>query len=414
MNVVVWLLAVLGHAFLWIGAVNRLHAIGLRRRLMKRLTLIFFFSAATIPLAVVGMQLANPDRTLMFPWRQTPAWWGVGGVGTVEIPLRLYLALCCVLGLTTPLRLGWMRWRQRRPSLVRFHGRCRPAIDPNSAASDPGECVHHFLTRLPRNEILQLEVTRWSLDVPRLPPALDGLSIVHLSDLHFLGRVGKAYFREVARVANELRGDLVCITGDMMDRTACLDWIPDTLGALRARHGVYFILGNHDRKVETALLRRTLRQNGLVDLGGRCQSVDLGGRTVLLAGNERPWFGEASGSSLNLPAVSDDVPRIVLAHTPDRLPWARKNHADLMLAGHTHGGQIRIPPLGAIFSPSLHGVKHSAGIYHVPPTILHVSRGLSGDIPVRWNCPPEIAFLQLRAGSAGVQTRRRRGTYSSA
>ena len=69
-----------------------------------------------------------------------------------------------------------------------------------------------------------------------------------------------------------------------------------------------------------------------------------------------------------------------------------------MLAGHTHGGQIRIPPLGAIFSPTTKGVKYISGVFYVPPTILHVTRGLSGDIPVRWNCPPEIAHLRLRAG----------------
>ena len=69
-----------------------------------------------------------------------------------------------------------------------------------------------------------------------------------------------------------------------------------------------------------------------------------------------------------------------------------------MLAGHTHGGQIRIPPLGAIFSPTWRGVRYVSGIFYAPPTILHVTRGVSGDVPVRWNCPPEIALLRLRAG----------------
>ena len=67
-----------------------------------------------------------------------------------------------------------------------------------------------------------------------------------------------------------------------------------------------------------------------------------------------------------------------------------------MLAGHTHGGQIRIPPLGAILSPTAKGVKYISGVFYVPPTILHVTRGVSGDIPVRWNCRPEIAHLRLR------------------
>ena len=87
--------------------------------------------------------------------------------------------------------------------------------------------------------------------------------------------------------------------------------------------------------------------------------------------------------------------RIVLSHSPDQLGWARAQDADLMLAGHTHGGQIRIPPLGAIFSPSVWGVKHISGVYYSPPTILHVTRGISGGTPARWLCPPEIARLKL-------------------
>ena len=88
-----------------------------------------------------------------------------------------------------------------------------------------------------------------------MPPALDGLSILHLADLHFTGRVGKAYFREMVRVCNELRPDLVCITGDLIDGPACLDWLADTLGQLVARHGVYYVFGNHDCCVDLDRLR---------------------------------------------------------------------------------------------------------------------------------------------------------------
>jgi uncharacterized protein len=227
--------------------------------------------------------------------------------------------------------------------------------------------------------------------VPRLPPALDGLSIVHFSDTHFTGRVGKSFFHEAVRVCNELQPDLVCITGDIVDRSSCIDWIPDTLGRLTARHGVYFVLGNHDRRVDVERLRRTLVDSGLVDLGGRWLRLEIGGTPVELGGHEGPWF-DALAECGQLP----DALRIVLAHTPDQFSWAQRNGVDLLLAGHTHGGQIRIPPLGAILSPTLQGVKHISGVYYQPPTILHVSRGLSGDIPIRWLCPPEIAYLRLR------------------
>lgn len=383
--------AFVGHAFLWIGLVNRLHALGIPRRIIKLATLLCFLCAALIP---VGM-----------------GWWKMVENADTDVGVLAgaYVVGCEVVAAVTLLRLVWLQIARRTPSLVRFRGRRRADINLAAAAANPGELAHHWLTRLPLNEILQLETTQWVLDVPRLVPALDGLSVVHLSDFHILGRVGKAFFREVVRTSNELQPDLVCITGDIMERAACLDWIPDTLGQLSARYGVFFILGNHDRKVYAGRLRRTLTESGLVDLGGCSHSIQIQGAPVELIGNERPWF-DGWGSSVgrlkrtSRPSQADDALhapyslRIVLAHSPDQLAWARAQDADLMLAGHTHGGQIRIPPLGAIFSPTASGVRYISGIFHVRPTILHVSRGLSGDVPVRWNCPPEIAHLRLRAG----------------
>ena len=87
--------------------------------------------------------------------------------------------------------------------------------------------------------------------------------------------------------------------------------------------------------------------------------------------------------------------RILLSHSPDQLPFAQAHSCDLMLAGHTHGGQIRLPWLGALISPSWYGWRYAGGTYHVPPTLMHVSRGLSGKQPIRLNCPPEIALLVL-------------------
>ena len=301
------------------------------------------------------------------------------------------------------LRLIYLRcYLLRTPPVVRFHGR-RPA-KINLATADADENGHHFLARLPLNEILRPEVSQWTLDVLRLVPALSGLTIVQLTDLHFTGRVGKAYFREVVRVSNELQPDLVALTGDIIDNLACLDWIADTLGRLTARHSVYFILGNHDHRTdEVARIRRTLERSGLIGLGTQEREIEINGHPVLLAGNERPWIDACRVRETHQPDNAGDrrvsrALRIVLAHCPDQLGWARAWDADLMLAGHTHGGQIRIPPLGAIFSPTRHGVKYVSGVFYSPPTILHVSRGVSGDIPVRWNCPPEIACLRLQAG----------------
>ena len=87
----------------------------------------------------------------------------------------------------------------------------------DSAATRCNQLAHHFLVYLPRNEILQLDMTERAIEIPRLRPALDGLSIIHLSDFHFTGRVAKDYFQEVVRHANETEPDLVAVTGDLVD-----------------------------------------------------------------------------------------------------------------------------------------------------------------------------------------------------
>ncbi|MBC7856123.1 MAG: hypothetical protein IAF94_22055 [Pirellulaceae bacterium] len=89
---------------------------------------------------------------------------------------------------------------------------------------------------------------------------------------------------------------------------------------------------------------------------------------------------------------------MLLSHSPDQLPWARANNFDLMLAGHTHGGQIRLPLIGALISPSKFGFRYAGGLYFEEPTLLHVSRGLCGDHPIRLNCPPELPLLKLVRG----------------
>jgi predicted MPP superfamily phosphohydrolase len=158
------------------------------------------------------------------------------------------------------------------------------------------------------------------------------------------------------------------------------------------------VLGNHDKRMpDVGRVRQLLNETGLEDLGGRCSQAQWQGCRVLLAGNERPWF----------PAVSDDLLkqtmslpgatpfRLLVSHSPDQFRWARRHGFDLMLAGHNHGGQMRFPLLGPLVSPSLYGTRYSGGVYYEPPTLLHVSRGISGEHPLRWNCPPELAQLKL-------------------
>jgi predicted MPP superfamily phosphohydrolase len=216
--------------------------------------------------------------------------------------------------------------------------------------------------------------------------------------MHMAEHLQIPFHEVIVRLANELDGDLVAITGDIVDRRKCIEWIPLALGKLNSRHGVYFVLGNHDQRTgDVQLVRDTLTGCGLIDLGGSCRVIQHNGARILLAGNETPWQKPPLAvSQLPISTAATDVLSVLLSHSPDQLDWARKAGFKLMLAGHTHGGQGRLPWIGPVLSPCLSGVKYSAGIYFEAPTMLHVSRGISGMTQVRINCPPELTKLVLR------------------
>lgn len=260
-----------------------------------------------------------------------------------------------------------------------------------------GDFLTGALARLPGNQILELHVHEKTLAIPRLPRALDGLSIVQVSDMHFTGQLKREFFEGVCAAANDLTPDLVAVTGDLVDNPDCISWIPDTLGILEGRYGAYFILGNHDLRVrDIPLLRGTLGKCGLVDLSGRWVTRDIRGEPVVLAGNELPWFAPAADLASCPAEIDGRRPlRIVLSHSPDQIDWARAHDVDLMLAGHTHGGQIRLPLIGAVVSPSRRAVHKIAGVFFESPTCLHISRGVSGTRPLRTLCAPELTKLIL-------------------
>ena len=113
---------------------------------------------------------------------------------------------------------------------------------------------------------------------------------------------------------------------------------------------------------------------------------------MIVIGHEGPWFRPAP----DLSACPADGFRFCLSHTPDNLPWAKQNHIDLVLAGHVHGGQIRLPGTGSIFVPSRFSRRYDMGIYQEGPTVMHVSRGLAGEFPLRFNCRPEVTLVVLQ------------------
>ena len=282
---------------------------------------------------------------------------------------------------------------------------------------------------LPGNEQFTIEVSTKTYSLPRLPAAWDGLSLVQLSDLHLRGAVSRAYFEAVCEAAAALKPDLFVFTGDLLDDMTLLDWLPTTLGKLSAPLGQFFVLGNHDWYLDAPAIRRELERLGWTDLAGRGVSLTQpAAPPIVLCGDETPWMGVHPDVSRAVQAdlsvgrgllpvrpsmpTCDSAPtpdgqecpsynggaeafRILLSHTPDNIAWARQQQIDLMLSGHTHGGQIRLPIVGPVYSPSRSGCRYSAGVFWLDPTLLYVSRGISGREPIRYNCPPELTKLVL-------------------
>lgn len=386
------LLAMLGHTLLWVAVVNRAHGTNLPRQAGHAASLTCLAMLAGIPLLYGGWIYAAGWPVFLKSFRLWPA------PNPAQMLAMLYVGGCASVAVLAIAHWLWRTLLAGQPGVVRSHQTRVLSLRGAGEAVMSEEHAHHFLVHLPRNEMLQLDLSERAIDVPRLPAALDGFSIVHLSDFHFTGRVGKAYFREVIRLANQAQPDLVAVTGDLIDDVCCLDWIPDTLGQLTARYGVYFILGNHDLWIDSERVRAAVADCGLVDLGGRWLALEVRGEQMILAGNELPWIAPAADMRNAPRRPSEGGPiRIILSHSPDQLQWAQAQDADLLLAGHTHGGQIRIPLLGPLLTPSQKGVRYASGVFYAPPTVMHVTRGVSGEFPVRLNCPPEMAHLVLRS-----------------
>jgi uncharacterized protein len=320
--------------------------------------------------------------------------------------LGVYYFIPCI-AIAAIVSIAWVRrqFTNRPPSSVRRFTSEKLDLCQQVGKAPVAGRFARLMSLVPGNQAFWLSIERREVEFGRLPSALDGLSIVHLSDFHFTGRISPQYFHEVVDRANAREPDLIAITGDLVDHAACFAWLPDTLGRLRAKVGVFFILGNHDlRTRDVGRLRGILTDLGLTDLGGRWKNVAVRGESLLLAGNELPWIAPAADMRTCVAAavgMERDRPfRILLAHSPDQFGWARRWDFDLVLAGHTHGGQFCLPGIGPLLTPSWHGVQYSAGTFFAGQTLMHVSRGTSSELPLRWNCLPELGEIVLRtAGS---------------
>lgn len=379
LNLLILSLLVAGHTTLWVTFVNRTHALPIHSRTLQHFRHLHDVMVPLFPILLLWrVGLTGPALLWGGSWNSLGPLWGA------------ILTICA--GGTLGLIYSIVRTLVRRSPLllVSNHSRCLD-LARELGHKPIGTGPYQSLARLPWNEQYQLEANQKTFRLRSLPAVWDGLSILHLSDLHFQGTVTKDYFVRVCEVAAEQPVDLVCFTGDLLDNQSLVDWLPETLGRLQGKQGRFYILGNHDWYQHPDETRDALRQLGWTDVASRTLTIDVAGRKLELGGDETPWMGI-------VPSFSQGADfRLLLSHTPDHIRRARQMGVDLMLSGHNHGGQVQLPFVGPVYSPSRYGCKYAGGTFWEPPTLLHVSRGVSGRHPLRWRCLPEITRIVLRA-----------------
>jgi predicted MPP superfamily phosphohydrolase len=373
-------LACLGHLVLMTGLHNLLYGI----RGPRWLGALAHASAALAVLALPAALLAGwgPSLSGLASW--PPSCW-------IHAAIQCYLALClAALFLLLP-AVTVRRHLRRRPIAIKH----RETVDVARELAMPptGEGAHRWMASLPGNELFQVELIEAEAHLSRLPAEWDGLKLLHLSDFHFHGVPDRAWFAAIIGRCNQWEPDLVALTGDITDSPRHHRWILPLLGRLRAKYGAFAILGNHDYYLEEPeLVRRRLRRAGYRVLSNQWAEVSVLGRPLVVVGDERPW----NRAKLDLTGCPREAFTLCLSHTPDNIAWARAHGVDLMLSGHVHGGQVRLPVIGPVVMPSKYGRWYDEGSFEEPPTVLYVSRGLSGEEPVRYNCPPEATLITLR------------------
>lgn len=258
-----------------------------------------------------------------------------------------------------------------------------------------------------------IEVTRLDIALPGMSEALEGFTIVQLSDLHIGPHVAVDHIRRAVALTNALEADLIILTGDFVYGSAEYgSACARELACLRASFGVYAVLGNHDAWTDADEVAGSLKEVGLVVLRNERQALTMAGTRLWLLGIEDTgytggffsdfrvmWQEARDALGILLQGIPTAEPRLLLVHNPDFTEMLPRGRIDLILCGHTHGGQVRLPFVGAPVVPSCFGQKYVSGLVRRPDAPVYVNRGL-GLIapPVRFLCRPEITQLRLRSG----------------
>lgn len=257
------------------------------------------------------------------------------------------------------------------------------------------------------------------------------LRILHISDLHMSGRslFRRWRLRRYIQQIRRLQYDVVVHTGDMLDDADGIDQAVSFLREIADGRPVFAVPGNHDYHsyswLENILNVHTLRkwgwvgdiplndwlgrlgetagQEGIVFLTNEGRRVHLNGADIWLAGVDDLMLG-APDMNRALATAPRDIPIILLSHNPDLFPWAAMAGVDIVLAGHTHGGQVRLPCIGAVITRTHVGRDMATGLVRLGKAFLHVTRGLGETLPLRLNCTPQATIIELLGSKSAASS----------
>jgi len=262
------------------------------------------------------------------------------------------------------------------------------------------------------------KLVRIEIPLSRLPAAFDGFTIAQLSDFHYDEHFSIVPIRAAVEIVNQLQADLVVLTGDFITvpmfpsythgrRRAISTAGPcaSLLAGLRSRLGILAVLGNHDADAGAKAVTEALEAHGISVLRNRSLPLERGKARFWVAGVDDIMDGDPD-VDLTLRGIPPEEAVVALVHEPDFARQLMRYPVDLQLSGHSHGGQIWLPGIGAPWLPEL-ARKYPRGLYRVGALTLYTNIGLGTiRLPIRLNCPPEITLFTLRSLDGNFQPQR--------
>lgn len=247
----------------------------------------------------------------------------------------------------------------------------------------------------------QFKIEQHEITLAALAPAFDGYRIVQISDIHMGTWMNAERLSGLVTLVNQLSADTLVFTGDFLthDLPGIVESMEPIFSRFKAKDAKLAVLGNHDYWSNPKKVRSLLRNTLITNLSNRIYPINRGTDTLIFAGLDDYYNGHADLDAVlaQLPCPPDS-PVILLVHVADFADIAAETgRFDLQLSGHTHGGQIVLPLIGAPILPPL-GKKYRSGWYKIKNMLHYTTRGVgTSSIPVRFNCPAEITVITLRS-----------------